>query len=178
MIRNPILVRGMFRSSEVELSELAHRAELSSFMDVSQLLTKSLLLTCVSFYEGEVVGIVRRTVEDGDHRVPMRKWILNAAVERKFFGWFRFNENNTNQFLGGFGREFLRDMRALIDRRSWRRKAEVDFLDLCRRRNECVHSNYGAYSLDLTMEEIRLKHCSAMGYIRLVEYGAARWLAG
>lgn len=177
MVRNPPLVSGMFHSCCSELTALGHRAELSSFLDVNQLLTKSFLLSCASFYEDELVKIVGGVVGSGDLVDSVSLWINSVAVNGQFYKWFNFrNTRNANPFFSMFGQDFKSKMRLLIDTRDWRIKAESDFIELCQKRNESVHRNYAAYSLDLTIDEIYEKHRSAMKFIRIVEYGTGKWL--
>ena len=177
MIRNPLIVSTMFDSCRKELQALSDRSELSSFFDLNQLLTKSLLLSCASFYEDEIVRIVRNVVGNSSLVDSVKSWINSVAVDGQFYKWFDFrNARNANAFLARFGRVFKSEMRVVIDKRDWRKKAESDFIELCQRRNESVHGNYAAYSLDLTIEEIFEKHMSAMSFIRIIEYGTKKWL--
>lgn len=177
MIRNPALISGIYNSCTVELQALRERQDLSSYLDVHQLLGKSFLLSCASFYEDEVVQVMRRVLDHGGHSAHVRHWLDNVAIEGQFYKWFDFRTaKNTNPFLSKFGREFRDNMRKVLDAREKRKGAERDFLHLCQKRNECVHRNYAAYSLDLTIQEIYEKHRSAMSYIRIVDYGARKWL--
>ena len=75
-----------------------------------------------------------------------------------------------------FGSDFKDQMRELIDLKEWRTDAESSFLLLCISRNECVHRNFAAYNLKLTIDEIYCTHRKAMSFIRLVDYGSSRWL--
>lgn len=177
IIRNPPLIKGIYDSCQVELEALVTRNDLSSYLDVAQLLRKSFLLSCASFYEDEVVRLVRSILDHGNHSESVRSWLNRVAVEGQFYKWFNFRDaKNTNDFLSTFGSDFKKNVRGLLDARESRKGAERDFLDLCKKRNECVHRNYAAYSLDLTLPEIYEKHHSAMSYIRVVDYGAKKWL--
>ena len=177
MIRNPALISDIFSSCAVELRALTERKDLSSYLDVNRLLTKSFLLSCASFYEVEVTRIAKELLDSGRHPAGVRSWLHTVAIEGQFYKWFDFRSaRNTNGFLAKFGMEFKANMRTLLDSRDKRKQAERDFLVLCQMRNECVHRNYAAYSLELTLEEIYNKHNSAMTYIRVIEYGVAKWL--
>lgn len=177
MIHNPALISAIYDSCTVELQALSERKDLSSYIDVAQLLGKSFLLSCASFYEDEIVYLVRGILDNGNHPAGVRNWLYRVAVEGQFYKWFNFRgAKNTNDFLAMFGPEFKANMRRLLDAKDRIKKAELDFLDLCQRRNECVHRNYASYSLDLTLQEIYQKHRSAMSYIRLVDFGAKTWL--
>jgi hypothetical protein len=177
MIRNPALISEIYDSCTVELQALNERKDLSSYIDVSQLLGKSILLACASFYEYEVVRLVRGVLDNGNHPTGVRNWLCRVAVDGQFYKWFNFRgARNTNDFLAMLGPEFKDNMRRLLDAKDSRKKAERDFLDLCQRRNECVHHNYAAYSLDLTLQEIYKKHKSAMSYLRVVDFGVKTWL--
>jgi hypothetical protein len=177
MIRDPVLISDIFESCHVELQALHERKDLSSYLDVHRLLTKSFLLSCASFYEEEISRIARAVLDSGGHPTSVRNWLHAVAVEGQFYKWFDFRSaKNTNSFLAKFGGEFKESMRGLLDAKERRQKAERDFLDLCQIRNECVHRNYAAYSLDLTLPEIYQKHESAMSYIRVVDHGARTWL--
>lgn len=177
MIRNPVLISEIFTSCNVELQALSQRKDLSSYVDVNRLLAKSMLLSCASFYEDEVSRIVRRVLDRGSHAASVLNWLQTVAVDGQFYKWFNFRSaGNTNAFLALFGREFKANMRRLLDAKDKRKKAESDFLELCQKRNECVHRNYAAYSLELTLAEVYDKHKSAMAYVRVVDYGVSKWL--
>jgi hypothetical protein len=177
MVRNPALISGVFGSCTVELQALGERKDLSSYLDVNQLLAKSMLLSCASFYEDEVVSIVRHVLDNGSHTAGVRNWLHSVAIEGQFYKWFDFRgAKNTNAFLAKFGPEFKARVRGVLEARDKRKQAERDFLDLCQKRNECVHRNFAAYSLDFTIREIYDKHRSAMSYIRVIDYGARKWL--
>jgi hypothetical protein len=161
MIRNPVLISGIFTSCNVELQALGERKDLSSYVDVSQLLAKSMLLSCASFYEDEISRIVRRVLETGSHAASVRAWLQSVAVDGQFYKWFNFRSaRNTNAFLAMFGQDFKDKVRKLLDAKDKRKKAESDFLELCQKRNESVHRNYAAYSLELTLQD----------------YGVSKWL--
>jgi hypothetical protein len=177
MLRNPELIDGLFNSCNIELEALVERKDLSSYVDVSRLLTKSFLLSCASFYEDEVSRIAKLVLDSGQHSPAVRAWLYLAAVDGQFYKWFDFRgATNTNAFLARFGRDFKNQMRALLNWRDKREQAERDFLTICQKRNECVHRNYAAYSLDLTLQEVYQRHNSAMRYIRAIQYGARKWL--
>lgn len=177
MIRNPAFLYEMFESCLSELEELGPRTGLSSYVNVTQLLGKSLLLSCASFYEDELVRIIKRAVESGNYPKSLITWINNVAIDGQFYKWFDFrNTKNSNAFIGKFGQEFKLKMRTIIDSKDLRKKSEADFMELCRKRNESVHRNYATYSLDLTINDINEKHRSAMGFIRIVDYGVRKWL--
>lgn len=178
MIRNPAVIADTYNSCTVELRELAYRDGLSSYVTLSELLTKSLLLTCASYYEAEIVDLVRGVVRMGAHRSDVCVWLNRVAVEGQFFRWFNFrgDTRNTNNFLSTFGSDFKSNMRELIDRSERRKYSETCFLELCRKRNECVHRNFVAYSLDLTIDEVYERHVSAMTFIRAVDIGIRSWL--
>ena len=177
MIRNPALIAGVFESCMMELQALTERKDLSSYLDVNRLLVKSFLLSCASFYEDEITRIARAVLDGGRHPVGVRNWLHAVAVEGQFYKWFDFRgARNTNPFLARFGGEFKDSVRNLLNAKDRRLQAESDFLELCQKRNECVHRNYAAYSLELTLDEIYVKHMSAMSYIRVVDHGARKWL--
>jgi hypothetical protein len=177
MIRNPALICEVFESCKVELQALNERKDLSSYLDVNRLLAKSFLLSCASFYEDEITRIARAVLDSGRHSAGVRNWLHAVAVEGQFYKWFDFRSaKNTNPFLARFGSDFKDVLRNLLDAKDSRCQAERDFLELCQRRNECVHRNYAAYSLELTLQEIYDKHKSAMSYIRVVDHGARKWL--
>lgn len=177
MIRNPSVVRDLYSASKTELTALKDRRELSSYLITTQMLSKAMLMSCASFYEQEITQIVERIVKRGRDNPIVTNWILKKAVEGQFYKWFNFRSaKNTNPFLAMFGSEFKDQMRELIDLKDWRSAAESSFLLLCTSRNECVHRNFAAYNLELTIDEIYRAHRQAMSYIRLVDYGSSKWL--
>ncbi len=171
MIRNPPLVEQLHDSSAAALTALEAQQELSFYADTATLLAKGLLLTCASYYERTITDLVRILVQSGSHPESVKKWLCDTAVDRQFFKWFDFHgAKNTNRFLSRFGSEFKKATRELIDRREWRKQGEASFLLLCTKRNECVHRNFGAYGLELSMEDVHREHLRAMVFVRLIEH--------
>jgi len=118
MIRNPRMLKETFASCNEELRALGDRSELSSYLNVNQLLSKSFLLSCASFYEYEIVTVVRKVVQSGTFYSPVIEWLDKAAVDGQFYKWFNFRSaKNTNTFLATFGREFTDNVRSVIDHR-------------------------------------------------------------
>jgi hypothetical protein len=177
MIRDPVIIKEMYLSSKSELAKLSDRQELSSYLITTQMLSKALLLSCASFYEHEIVNIVKSLVESRNGNKDVSTWLVRSAVDGQFYKWFNFRSvKNTNTFFSQFGSGFKENLRQILDRNGTRKLAEANFLELCVKRNECVHKNFAVYSLDLTLEEIYQKHKSAMTYIRAVWYGVQKWL--
>jgi hypothetical protein len=177
MIRNPKLLSGMYQSCCDELLALSERSGLSSYLDVNQLVTKSFLLSCASFYEDEISTIIKNLINSHIKVDSVSGWIHNSAIDGQFYKWFDFRNNrNATSLFAKFGTQFKSNMRTLIDSKQSLKNAEIDFMELCQKRNETVHRNYAAYSLDYTLDEIYHKHLSAMKFIRAVEFGSKRWL--
>jgi hypothetical protein len=177
MIHNPSLVKEMYEASKEEITALSDRQELSSYLLTTQLLSKAILLVCASFYEHTVTDLVKKLVASHICHNGVAEWISRIAVEGQFYKWFDFRSaKNTNPFLRQFGSDFQNTVRDLLKHSTRLQNAEKDFLELCIKRNECVHRNFAAYTLDLTLDEIYKKHRSAMTYIRVIDYGINKLL--
>lgn len=170
MIRNPSLIRDVHDACSVGISGIEAGGDLSVQNTLSQSIAKSLLLSCASYYELEITELVRSALRSNVGSKCMLSWLEQQAVDGQFFKWFDFrNAKNVNRFFSLFGVEFRDLARGVIDAREYRRKSESDFMLICIKRNECVHKNYAAYSLDLTVDDLWRKHLSAMGFIRALE---------
>ena len=178
MIRNPTLIKDMFDACSMGVSGIQTIGDLSAQNNLSQAMAKSLLLSCASYYELEITELIRTSLRTHMKSKCMLAWLEPSSVEGQFFKWFDFrNAKNTNRFLAMFGAVFRDSARKMIAAREYRTIAEADFMEICIKRNECVHKNYAAYGLDLTVSEIWGKHLNAMAFIRTVEYSLANYLS-
>lgn len=177
MIRNPRILGDLYVSSVRALDQLEKDGDLSSHLDTSRLLAKAYLLCCASFYEETVTRIVSRVVHSGQLASSVVSWLERVAVSDQFYKWFDFrNAKNAKRFLGTFGEEFTKQVTALLDKRDARRVGESSFLLLCVKRNECVHQNFAAYDLQLSLSDIHAAHRRAMCFLRAIEYSVDKWL--
>ena len=165
----------MHDACTVGISGIQADGDLSVQNTLSQAIAKSLLLSCASYYELEITELVRSALRSNVGSKCLLSWLEQLAVDGQFFKWFDFrNAKNANRFLSLFGMEFRDLARGVIDGREYRRRSESDFMLICIKRNECVHKNYAAYSLDLTVDELWRMHLSSMVFIRALEFCFAK----
>ena len=105
--RNPQHIDDAYFSSRTELEALADRQGLSSYLDVSNLLTKSFLVSCASHYETIITDTVKDFVSSTCRSDSVASWIISHNVEGKFFSWFNFrSDKNINKFLKLWGDDY------------------------------------------------------------------------
>lgn len=141
-------------------------SEISLRNDVQIAFSKTLLLSVASYFEVRMSEAVVATLFGGlDPADPRVEFVRNKAVERRFHDWFDWKANNANQFFGAFGSEFRTHMVERVREDDGLREGVRAFLQLGNLRNQLVHQNYAAFSLDLTVEDIFALYEKALEFV-------------
>ncbi len=117
-------------------------------------LTKNYVLAIGSFFEHTITELLVDYVCNAtNNNETIISLIKNKAIKRQFHTYFNWDGNNVNTFLTLLGdiktkqfNEELKDKQELKD-------GVASFLTLGRKRNELVHTNFGAISIEKTIEE-------------------------
>lgn len=129
---------------------------LAAFVDEQY--KKALLLAAVSRFEQKITEAIELLLQDelvNGH--PLAVLVYNAAIDRKFYSWFSWKEDNekgVNMFFGLFGREFGVYARNRISADFTLRQSAGSFIRLGNLRNKLVHQDFADYSMNETVEEI------------------------
>jgi hypothetical protein len=127
---------------------------------------KSLLLCAASYFEHELtMSLIAFVEEASNSNLLITSFLRNKAISRQYHTWFKWEDNNANQFFGLFGSDFRDYMKALV-------KTEVDldesiraFLEIGRERNRLVHQDYGTFTLEKTANEIYQRYGQAQRFV-------------
>ena len=131
--------------------------------------SKMLLLASASYFEhqiGSLIGEFTARVSRLDKRLI--SLIKSRVIERQYHSYFQWNANNINSFLAMFGPDFKAECGAEIEASDDVAAAVKAFIEIGRIRNGIVHSNLLAAALDITVDEVIIKHDAAMGVITLL----------
>jgi hypothetical protein len=145
--------------------------DISAILAYGEHSAKVLLLVGASYFERQIISAIEEWIHAATQSAAMRHFVLNQAVERKFFSLFNFSADskNINGFLANFGADYSKwakeDMKAAtIDG-----NIQQTFLNFCRLRNSLVHSNYATYNIDKTIDEIWTEFERAEKLVRWIE---------
>lgn len=129
-------------------------------------LRKGLLLAAASYFESRISSTVMDFVRHSAQRaVLLPNFVRNRAVSRQYHTWFKWDDNNANQFFGLFGQEFRSMMTARVKQSDEFRDSIRAFLDLGNQRNCLVHQDYASYPLEKTLEEIYAAYNRALYFV-------------
>ena len=99
----------------------------------------------------------------GSHEV-ITDFIDKQALERKYHSLFQWEASNANKFFSLFGEDMKKSL-ALEAKQDPPSSAISDFLFLGATRNELVHENFAAFSLDVTADDIMRKFRNASTFV-------------
>jgi hypothetical protein len=111
---------------------------------------------------GNVVEFIR---EKATRSILVEEFVRNKAVARQYHTWFKWGENNANQFFGLFGADFRAAMVNRVKASEELRESIKAFLDIGEDRNQLVHQDYATFPLEKTLEEIYVLYQKAMLFI-------------
>ena len=145
-----------FYSDYSDLNEfLLSHGEYSLSIDVNHHFRKIFLLSCASYYETQIVGIVKQFVDNHSSDDRVLAFVTKKAIDRQYHTFFDWEPNsNVNKFLSLFGADFK-------DRVSAEIRQSVDLSNQARafqviggERNKMVHENFLEYTLDKSFGEL------------------------
>ncbi len=147
------------------LRTLVLESEPSLAVAASETLSKSLLLAGASELEDDVQRILIEYYEEATaNTVPAVEFIRRKALKRQYHTLFSWEAANANTFFSFFGPDFRKFIDERLAANSGLKDAIRDFLRLGSLRNQLVHGNFAAFSLDVTAEEIFSLYLSAIGF--------------
>jgi hypothetical protein len=163
-------IKDQYQDEKDLFQYLMEHGEVTFATYIQDVYKKVLLLSAASFFEAKISDILLRfakTAAKDDFRVV--SLIEKKIIERQYHTFFNWDGNNTNTFWSLFGEEFKTSVRKRIDKSDNCKQAELDFLDLGRRRNLLVHKNFSEFDIDITIDDIYRKYESAGVFVELIE---------
>ena len=125
---------------------------LAGFVDVQY--KKVLLLAAVSRFEQDMTDAISQLLQDelvNDH--PLEVFVRNAAIDRKFYSWFTWTEDNekgVHRFFSLFGKKFGKYARDRLNSNDCLKRSAGCFIRLGNLRNKLVHRDFAVYSMEET----------------------------
>lgn len=149
---------------------LIGNGEISSSITVNEHYRKIFLLSCASFYETEIIEIIREFVFRNSKDNRVFELLNKKAIQRQYHTYFNWDQtNNINQFLGCFGEEFKIKISSEIKNDENLSQYVKAFLIIGSERNKMVHGNFLEYKLEKTFEEIIQLHNDAKQFIEYLK---------
>jgi hypothetical protein len=133
----------------------------SMLVHTSDSLRKSLLLSSASFFEEEILNLLKNfsRIKSSDQRLS--SFIENEFLERRYDQLFNWKANNINNFIGLFGKAFLAKFEKDFKKSPNLNSAVINFIEIGRTRNEMIHGNLGSFFYDKTLDEVYNSHKEA-----------------
>lgn len=149
------IVRALFLRYEDVRSFLIEKGEPTFAAEVETLAPKVLLLASASYFESAIVDVIRQYFRDrmGDSDAGVA-FVYQKALSRQYHTLFDWDGSNVNRFWSWFGADFKKYADDLVKADEGLSEDAKAFLEIGRMRNQLVHQNYLAYSLDKTSSEI------------------------
>ena len=145
----------LYQEALAVVGNLEKQLEVSLHVAAADNLRKSLLLAAASHFEHRVTSASAEFVREAARgSVLVEQFVRNKAIARQYHTWFKWDDNNANQFFGFFGQAFKTAMAERLKARDDLRLSVKAFLELGNERNKLVHQDYASFALEKTMDEI------------------------
>lgn len=127
---------------------------------------KSLVLASASYFEHRVSTCVETFVhERASGATLVVAFVRNKAISRQYHTWFKWDENNANQFFGLFGSDFKQMMQERVKASDELRTSIRSFLEIGNERNKMIHQDFASFPLEKTLEEIYSLYNQALYFV-------------
>ena len=146
----------VFYENYRELNDfLIDHGEYSLSSEVNHHFRKIYLLSCASYYESQIVDMIKQFIQNNSSDDRVLTFATNKAIDRQYHTYFdRKQTTNVNAFLGLFGMDFKERISLEIKRNEKLSEQVMAFLTIGVERNKMVHGNFLEYTLDKTFGEL------------------------
>lgn len=149
---------------------LEEKNEPSFMIQFNTVFTKTLLLSAASYFEHEICRMVQAFIEyKAQNDECVIAIVKQKVIERQYYTYFNWKENNANSFFSLFGKTFKEKRLQDIKDNSALQSAIKSFLELGRERNKLVHQNFADYTIEKTAEEVYKLYQQAAVFIDFLE---------
>lgn len=162
----PTAIDRLYAEAVEVINILKNVPQLSLHVAAADHFRKALLLASASYFEQRISDCVLRFVSDrAKGSILVENFVRNQAVARRYHTWFKWDENNANQFFGMFGDEFKSIMKTKIAGSLDMQSAVKAFLEVGNERNKLVHQDYATFPMEKTLEEIYSLYLAALLFV-------------
>ena len=166
---NGTAVDRLYEEATALIGVLEQSAELSLQVTAGDHLRKALLLAAASYFEQRACRYVLKFVrERSGGSVLVENFVRNKAIARQYHTWFRWEDNNANQFFALFGGDFRSEMSNRVKASEDLRAAVRAFLEVGNERNRLVHQDYATFPLEKTLDEIYALYRTALAFVEVL----------
>ena len=169
MVTQETTVDSLYKEFQELVLYLEKQGEASFRSVAEEHFRKALLLTSASYFERRIsddILALARQHSGGNELVA--EFIKNKAISRQFHTFFNWNAHNATQFFGLFGESFATFMINEVKSSTPLDTGIKAFLEIGLERNRMVHEDFGAYTLEKTVEEVYGLYKSAQVFVDLV----------
>jgi hypothetical protein len=163
------LVQRLYDDHRLLVQYLNERDEPSFVSAVEGTLPKVLLLASASHLEHRVqevlVDYFRTVTGECSGAVA---FVHNKAVSRQYHTYFDWDRRNANKFFALFGTDFRQDMERRCKDDATLITAIQAFMEVGSLRNQLVHQNYAAFTLEKTAQEVWDLYIRALDFVELL----------
>lgn len=151
---NRSVIEELYDSNNQILNPILMGNDLSTYNQLNDRLKKVLLMSAASYFETVLVNGILDTVSERSNKdILIKSFVENKAIKRQYHTLFNWEAGNCNGFLALFGQEFKDTVQQEINQNEISQKVK-SFLELGNLRNQLVHKNVAAFTLEKTSEEI------------------------
>jgi hypothetical protein len=136
--------------------------DLSSLNSLDQLYAKVLVISSGSEFETIVSNMMLEFATAGAKIPEITTLIQRKAIERQYFQNFAWEAKNINKFLSLFGGRVRDSFDAKLAADELSQQSIIDFIQSNNHRNELIHRNFAAASIEMTPDEVMKRFSSAV----------------
>lgn len=164
-------IDALFSEQKELIGFLQQQGQLSYSQSVEVFLSKTLLLSCASYFESRITNAISdytKRVSNADE--ALSSLVRTKAIERQYHTYFQWREGNrsANPFFAMFG-SALKDSAKQELKNAELSQASAAFLELGDLRNLLVHENFASYPLEKTADEIYQLYGLALRFVIYIE---------
>lgn len=152
---------------------LLKQSELSLQTTVDAHFRKTFLISCASYHETCIQGILSSFLERtvGDKRAIA--FAESKGIKRQYHTYFTWDNdgkvpNNINSFLGLFGSDFKEKISQEIASNEDIKLNMKSFLEIGNLRNQMAHENLLAFNLEKTFDELTVLNEKALKFLEFL----------
>ena len=135
-------------------SALSAAGHLSLLITAEDVIRRNLLISAASYFEHDLCKRIENVFSSRGYSEECVSLIRSKAIVRQFYSYFDFNSSNTNRLFSAFGQACKERASNALRSSSALRESQSSFLQICGMRNNMVHENFAAFSMDVSSDEV------------------------
>lgn len=147
-------VQALKGSADEIKSALSSAGHLSLLVTAEDVFRRNLLISAASYFEHDLCKRIDSVFSSKGYSEECVSLIRSKAIARQFYSYFDFKSSNTNRLFSAFGDACKERAVVALKGDSELRDSQNSFLHICAMRNNMVHENFAAFSMDVSSDEI------------------------